>query len=81
MARQADGKGKVRAQVESVILALVVDWEEVEPILRLRIEQAMRRDPRLYEVLDPALDELSRMARGIADAKAQVHAARSELMR
>lgn len=68
---------KVRADLDSVTLALV-DWQEVEPYVRLRIEQAIRRAG-LGDLLIPALEDLDRMGVAVAEAMAQVRAARSRL--
>lgn len=68
---------KVRADLDGVTLALV-DWQEVEPYVRLRIEQAIRRAG-LGELLGPALEDLDRMGAAVAEAMAQVRAARSRL--
>lgn len=68
---------KVRADLDSVTLALV-DWQEVEPYVRLRIEQAIRRAG-LGDLLIPALEDLDRMGAAVAEAMAQVRAARSRL--
>lgn len=80
MARKADGKGKVRADYEAAILALVEDWQEVYPLMRLRLNQAMRRHPELQSLLEPALEDLKRMSHGVMDAQAQVSAAIVKLM-
>ena len=68
---------KVRADLDSVTMALV-DWQEVEPYVRLRIEQAIRRAG-LGDLLIPALEDLDRMGAAVAEAMAQVRAARSRL--
>lgn len=69
---------KVRAELDGVVLALV-DWQEVEPFVRMRIEQAIRR-AQLGDLLRPALDDLDRMCKAVIEAKAQVHAATERLM-
>ena len=68
---------KVRADLDGVTLALV-DCREVEPYVRLRIEQAIRRAG-LGDLLIPALEDLERMGAAVAEAMAQVRAARSRL--
>ena len=68
---------KVRADLDSVTMALV-DWQEVEPYVRLPIEQAIRRAG-LGDLLIPALEDLDRMGAAVAEAMAQVRAARSRL--
>lgn len=78
MARKAEGTGKVRADLEGVILALV-DIEEVIPFVHKRIEQAIRRSG-MDDLLGPALDDMQRICRAIADAKAQVNAATVKLL-
>ncbi len=68
---------KVRADLDGVTLALV-DCQEVEPYVRLRIEQAIRRAG-LDELLGPALEDLDRMVKAVDEAMAQVRTARSRL--
>lgn len=68
---------KVRADLDGVTLALV-DCREVEPYVRLRIEQAIRRAG-LDELLGPALEDLDRMVKAVDEAMAQVRTARSRL--
>jgi hypothetical protein len=79
MARRADGAGKIRAELEGALLALAV-WGEAEPFIRLRISQAIRRDPRLANVLSPALAELDGMCQAVMEARSQVSAATVKLM-
>lgn len=69
---------KVRAELDGATLALV-DWEEAESFVRLRIKQAIRRAD-LAPLLAPALADLDRMVGAVAEAKAQVNAAVSRLM-
>lgn len=69
---------KVRAELDGVTLALV-DWQEAERFVRLRIEQAIRRAG-LGDLLEPALNDLDRMGRAVREAKAQVNAAVDRLV-
>lgn len=78
MARKANGKGKVRADLEGVLLALA-DMEESIPMVTLRINQAIRRGG-LDGVLVPALDELQRMIKDVCDARAYVQSAVGRLL-
>lgn len=78
MARKAEGTGKVRADLEAATLALV-DIEEVMPMVRLRIKQAIIHAG-LSALLDPALDDLLRMAIALQEAKSQVKAATRKLL-
>jgi hypothetical protein len=78
MARKAEGTGKVRADLEGAMLALV-DVEEVLPEITLRIEQAIRRAG-LISLLDPALHDLTRIAASIREAKSQVNTATVRLL-
>ena len=78
MKHRAKGSGKIRADLESVVLELV-DVEEVVPFVRQRIEQAIRRAG-LTDLLNPALEDMDRICRAIGNAKAQVGAATSKLM-
>lgn len=78
MARKAKGIGKVRAELEGATLALV-DVEEVLPEIVLRIEQAIRRSG-LTSLLDPALQDMARIARSVHDAKSQVNTATVRLL-
>jgi hypothetical protein len=78
MPGKVDGTGKIRAQLECAILALV-DMQEAMPFVRQRIEQTIRRTG-MTELLSPALDDLDRMAQDAAEAKADVGAAISVLM-
>ena len=65
-----DGKaGAVRAELEAVILELV-DCEEVMPLVRLRIEQGIRRGQ--DGLLSPALDDIKRMMCAVERAKSTV---------
>lgn len=68
---------KVRADLDGVTLALV-DLQEVEPYVRLRIKQAMTRG-NLGDLLGPALADLDRMVKAMDEAMAQVRTARSRL--
>lgn len=78
MPRKAEGTGKVRAELEGVTLALV-DVEEVLPLVTLRIKQAIRRAG-LGPLLDPALQDLDRIAASVREAKSQVNTATIRLM-
>lgn len=78
MARKADGRGKVRAELEGVLLALA-DIEGSVAFVQLRIDQALRRTG-LHGLLVPAQDELQRMTADVADAKTQVLSAVERLM-
>lgn len=78
MPRKAEGTGKVRAELEGATLALV-DVEEVLPEIVLRIEQAIRRSG-LTSLLEPALQDLTRIARSVQDAKSQVNTATVRLL-
>jgi hypothetical protein len=78
MARKAEGTGKIRADLEGAMLALV-DVEEVAPFIRKRIEQAVRRAG-LDKLLGPALEDLDRVCAAAESAKAQVNAAMSKLI-
>lgn len=69
---------RVRAELDGVMLALV-DWQEVEPFVRLRIEQAIRRSG-LRDLLEPALKDLDRMCQAVDEAKRQVAAAYDRLV-
>ena len=69
---------KVRAELDGVTLALV-DWQEAERFVRLRIEQAIRRGD-LGDLLKPALEDLDRMGRAVQEAKVQVNAAVGRLV-
>lgn len=69
---------KVRAELDGVTLALV-DWQEAERFVRLRIEQAIRRGD-LGDLLKPALEDLDRMGRAVQEAKLQVNAAVGRLV-
>lgn len=77
MARKADGAGKIRADLEEATLALI-DVEEVEPFMRKRIEQAIRRTG-LVQLLGPVLEDMDRVYASTRSAKAQVNAAMSKL--
>jgi hypothetical protein len=78
MARKADGRGKVRAELEGVLLALA-DVEGCIPLMQLRVSQAIRRTG-MQELLVPVLDELKRVTVDVADAKTQVLSAVERLM-
>jgi hypothetical protein len=71
----------LRSDLEAVVLALIVDWQEVEPLVRLRIEQAVRRDARLGALLNPVLDDLTRMSRAVADIKSTASSITERLMK
>lgn len=72
MARKAEGTGKIRADLEGATLALV-DVAEVEPFIRKRIEQAIRRTG-LVKLLGPVLEDLDRVC---CDRERQVSGQRS----
>lgn len=78
MARKANGKGKIRGDMEAALLALA-DHAECSPRVALRIEQAIRRAG-LGSLLAPALEDLVRMVEDVSDARAQVLSAVNRLM-
>lgn len=78
MPRKADGRGKIRAELEGVLLSLA-DLSDCVPVVQLRINQAMRRGG-MDALLTPALDELTRMVRDVADAQAHTRSAVERLM-
>jgi len=78
MPRKANGRGKVRAELEGV-LATLADLEECVPYVQLRISQAIRRTG-MSDLLVPALDELKRVTKDVADARTQVLSAVDRLM-
>lgn len=78
MTRKGVQVRKVRAELDGVSLALV-DWQEAERFVRLRIEQAIRRGD-LGDLLKPALEDLDRMGRAVQEAKQQVNAAVGRLV-
>lgn len=78
MARKADGRGKVRAELEGVLLMLA-DIEESIPMVALRINQAIRRGG-LDGLLVPARGELERVAKDVEEARAQLLSAVGRLM-
>lgn len=78
MPRKADGKGKVRADLEAVLLSLA-DLGDCVPVVELRITQAIRRGG-MDALLVPVLDELKRMTADVCDAQAQVRSAVGRLM-
>lgn len=78
MPRKANGRGKVRADLEGVLVTLA-DIEECVPVVELRINQAVRRTG-LDTLLIPALDDLKRMVRDVVDARSQVQSALDRLM-
>lgn len=78
MPRKAEGTGKVRAELEGVLLCLA-DIEGSVALVQLRIDQALRRTG-LHGLLVPAQDELKRMTEDVADAKTQVLSAVERLM-
>ena len=78
MPRKAEGTGKVRAELEGVVLALV-DVEEVLPEIKLRIEQAIRRSG-LTSLLDPVLKDMERITKSVCDAKSEIDTAMVMLM-
>jgi hypothetical protein len=79
MPRKAEGTGKLRAELEGVLVTLA-DIEGCMPYVQLRINQAIRRTG-MKDLLVPALDELSRMAMDVTDAKTQVLSAVDRLMK
>lgn len=78
MARKADGKGKLRADLEGA-LASLADHGECSPRVDIRIRHAIRRTG-LDALLVPALDDLERMVNDVVEAKAQVKSALDRLM-
>lgn len=79
MPRKADGRGKVRANIEGVLLALD-DCDGCIAMVTLRIEQAIRRAG-MHGLLFPALDELRRMGHDVSTARAQALSAVERLMK
>lgn len=78
MPRKAEGRGKIRAELEGVLVTLA-DLEECVPYVQLRISQAIRRTG-MNDLLVPALDELKRVIKDVTDAKTQVLSAVERLM-
>lgn len=78
MVRKANGIEHARADCEAALGALA-DYVECSGRVVLRVEQAIRRAG-LSALLDPALEDLVRMASDVKDAKSQVHAAIGKLM-
>ena len=78
MPRKAEGSGKIRAELEGVLVTLA-DLEECVPYVQLRISQAIRRTG-MSDLLVPALDELKRVIKDVTDAKTQVLSAVERLM-
>lgn len=78
MARKAEGTGKIRADLEGATLSLV-DVEEVVPYVKQRIEQAIRRAG-LGDLLGPALEDVMRICKAVAEAKSQIGDATVKLM-
>ena len=78
MPRKANGRGKIRADLEAALLSLA-DVSEYIPVMELRVNQAIRRSG-LNALLTPVLDDLRRMVVDVADAKAQVLSAVDRLM-
>lgn len=73
MPRSKGQDGQALRQREDLEAALgaLADHAECSPLVRLRIEQAIRRAG-LGSLLGPALDELDRMSADVADARAQI---------
>ena len=78
MARKAEGTGKIRADLEGATLSLV-DVEEVVPYVKQRIEQAIRRAG-LGDLLGPALEDVMRICKAVAEAKSQIGDATVKLL-
>lgn len=78
MSRKTDPICKTRADLEAALGALA-DHDECAPLLELRIKQAIRRAG-LSTLLDPALEDLERMVKDVADARLQVMYAVQRLM-
>lgn len=78
MARKAEGTGKIRADLEGATLSLV-DVEEVVPYVKQRIEQAIRRAG-LGDLLGPALEDVMRICKAVAEAKSQISDATVKLL-
>jgi hypothetical protein len=78
MTRKANGRGKIRSDLEGIALALV-DVEEVAPFICQRIEQAIRRAG-MKDLLLPALEDIRRIARDVADAKSLINTVTVKLM-
>jgi len=69
---------KLREDLEAALGALA-DHGECAPRVEIRIRQALRRTG-FHSLLDPALEDLVRMVRDVADAQSQVVAAVQRLM-
>ncbi len=79
-AKGQDGRYvQLRAELEHIQLELV-DCEEVAPLIRLRIEQAIRRAG-LDALLSPAVQDLDRLVRDVAQAKSRLSSAVDVLLR
>jgi len=66
--KRQDGRTvRVRALIEAAQLELV-DHDQAAPLVRLRIEQALRRSG-WTDLLGPALDDFDRMVTDVAQAK------------
>ncbi len=74
-----DGKVvHMREELEGAVLALV-DGQEVAPLVRLRIVQAIERSG-LSLLLEPALDDLGRLIKDLVEAEKLIGAATRHLM-
>ena len=78
-AKGQDGKaGRMRATLECAVLDLV-DGAEVAPLIRLRLEQAIRRAG-LGDLLSPALQDLDRLCADVQAAKSKLNDAVGTLL-
>lgn len=69
MSRKSEGKRHMRAELETIALAMV-SIEEKLPIVVLRINQAIRRAD-LGPLLGPAISDLEQMAKAVSEVKSQ----------
>lgn len=68
--REGRSRGAIRADLEATLLDLV-DHEQVTPVIRLRIQQAIARGG-MDALLGPALADLDRADGDVAAAKARI---------
>lgn len=73
MPKKSSGMRIIRADLDGVTLALI-DIQEVEPFIRKRVEQAIRRTG-MVQLLGPVLEDLDRVCAATDLAKSQVNAA------
>lgn len=72
MTRRTDMQERTRGELEDTLSRLGVALVLLDAQVTLRVQQAIRRDCRMGDLLSPALEDLSTIGAALVDAKTQL---------